>query len=607
MKETTRTIVYAVLGVAFSVGAYVVARVTEPEPVATFSKVGKPFYDDFDPADAARLELTAIPEGESEPQTFRVAYTDGMWRIESHHGYPAEAKDRLSKTAAAVIGLTRISLVGDRKDQYARFGVADPTSEDLADPAAAGKRIRLLDKDDRVLADLIVGKRAENNPAETSAEDDDAAKTKPLYYVRRPDEEQTYLARVELNVSTKFSDWIEPDLLKLDANDVRDVLIDNYQVATGRLKLPDGQVIPRDVKVDRETLELTRAEQWEDWKLEGLDDKTQSLDSAKIDALLKVVDQMTLLGVAPRLKIEGQTPLTADLQIKPPKSAKTMDAVVATFQRLAQDLQRKGFSIQLDPKNMRTDRIKTLLETKGAIPVELLSENGDLRVATDKGVVYYLHFGSLVIGTEKEIQIGGKPKPKAEPKAAGKKSNAGKKKAAAETAKDGDQDDTVRRYVLIRVEYDEKFYKDKPERPVKPVPPSRPVLVAPRPGPRQGRKRAPAVAQRPLPGGRRHPAVAKRPDPIAKFRNDLADYRSAKLQYETDLANYKKKKQTFDEDVKKVKQRVRRLNERFADWYYVISTQNMKRLTLTRKDLVKPKSAGDEKPPSKPPFQLPMR
>ena len=51
-----------------------------------------------------------------------------------------------------------------------------------------------------------------------------------MFYVRRPQDAETFKATLALNVSTKFSDWIQPDLLRMEEGDIRELLIKKYQV-----------------------------------------------------------------------------------------------------------------------------------------------------------------------------------------------------------------------------------------------------------------------------------------------------------------------------------------------------------------------------------------
>ena len=57
----------------------------------------------------------------------------------------------------------------------------------------------------------------------------------------------------------------------------------------------------------------------------------------------------------------------------------------------------------------------------------------------------------------------------------------------------------------------------------------------------------------------------------------------------------KRKKDEYDEKIKKGNDRVKELNARFADWYYIISEGVYNKVHLGRSDIVKKKEKKDEK------------
>ena len=56
----------------------------------------------------------------------RVMFKDKKWVIPSHNDYPADAKDRLSKTAAAVMDLDKDTIRSDGVKEQESMGVIDP-------------------------------------------------------------------------------------------------------------------------------------------------------------------------------------------------------------------------------------------------------------------------------------------------------------------------------------------------------------------------------------------------------------------------------------------------------------------------------------------------
>ena len=79
------------------------------------------------------------------------------------------------------------------------------------------------------LLDFIIGKEVKDHPEQR--------------YVRVPNQKRIYGVNVKADLSTRFSDWIETNLLKLDASRLRKVIIDHKSFN------PDnGTKVPLDVK-----------------------------------------------------------------------------------------------------------------------------------------------------------------------------------------------------------------------------------------------------------------------------------------------------------------------------------------------------------------------
>ena len=89
---------------------------------------------------------------------FKVMFKDGKWVIPSHHNYPADAKDRLAKTAGGRDGPDQghDPLRQRRGPRGARR--ARPARPEGRVCKGRGKRVTLRDKSEKVLADFIIGK-----------------------------------------------------------------------------------------------------------------------------------------------------------------------------------------------------------------------------------------------------------------------------------------------------------------------------------------------------------------------------------------------------------------------------------------------------------------
>src|SRR5207248_1458708 len=156
---------------------------------------------------------------------FRVQVVDGQWSIPSHSNYPADGKDRLAKTAASVMDLKKDILASDNPKDQEEFGVGDPQD---TGKKGRGKRVKLYDAAGTILADFIFGKETKQGPE--------------YRYVRVPDQKQTWAVKVKPDISVKFEDWVETDLLKIGSASLRKVLIDRYSFDSVEQKINGKQV-----------------------------------------------------------------------------------------------------------------------------------------------------------------------------------------------------------------------------------------------------------------------------------------------------------------------------------------------------------------------------
>lgn len=139
---------------------------------------GQAFFPTFtDLTQATSLEVWDYDAAQGGAVPFKVEVKDGVWTIPSKNGYPADGKDRLGKTAAAVMGLKRESLRSAREEDHVAMGVVDPTVETGGDEGR-GRRVTLRDGGGKVLADVILGKPVEG--------------AEGLRYVRLPAEKRVY-------------------------------------------------------------------------------------------------------------------------------------------------------------------------------------------------------------------------------------------------------------------------------------------------------------------------------------------------------------------------------------------------------------------------------
>ncbi|MDA1232881.1 MAG: DUF4340 domain-containing protein, partial [Planctomycetota bacterium] len=439
MNTMNRTLIFVAVAAFAVLTAFGVKYINRPVANADFADVGQDFFPEFaDPLKATLLSVAKYDAKAKEALNFSVKQDDkGLWVIPSHHDYPAEAADRLAKTASSFIGVRKMALQSRSKDDWGRYGVADPESDVAVDVSAEegdkdesrGTHVSLRDSGGNALVDLIIGKSVEGGNQQ--------------YYVRQPDKNNVYIAEVAADLSAKFSDWIEPDLLKLNQADIVQVVVDKYSIDEDR-----GEILKA------EMLEFDKDATSNKWTVAGLDAETESVKEGPINDLAKNLDQLKIVGVRP--KPEG---LNADLTV----SANMANNPVI-MQILQADMQRQGFFIARGENGQK----------------KLVSNEGELVAATKNGVRYTLYFGEVARGTAKDIEIGLNNKPSSEDDAA-KAATDDQKKVDSEDADDNPAEPELRppgeesgprRYLLVKVEFDESILGEKPTEPVAPEKPA---------------------------------------------------------------------------------------------------------------------------------------
>ncbi|MEZ6187140.1 MAG: DUF4340 domain-containing protein [Planctomycetota bacterium] len=286
MNETLKTLAFVAVAGGL-VAAAVHTRDTTPSTPEVFSLQGQPFFPEFeDWSRATSLEVYDFDATKNEPQAFKVEFKDGVWRIPSKNDYPADAKDQLSSIAGEFAKLERGQLrsrqgEGGAEQSWVQTqedcGVIDPRAPLELPTQGRGRRIVLRDRNDAVLADLIVG-----------AEVEDAYGKR---FVRRADEKQIYTATLDMQLSTTFADWIETDLLQLDTAaissiTVRRYTVDEEQIRLGRIYLDEEDTI---------VLGQTGVGQW---TVDGMREDQQA-SMAAVDSMTDTLGELTIKDVLP--------------------------------------------------------------------------------------------------------------------------------------------------------------------------------------------------------------------------------------------------------------------------------------------------------------------
>jgi FKBP-type peptidyl-prolyl cis-trans isomerase len=245
----------------------------EPPPKsASLGEVGTVFGKEAPIDQAADLTVWTWNDELKGAEIFQVKKDAGRWLIPSRYNYPADGATRLGKTSGSVLNVKRGRFVTNDQKQFEELGVIDPTAENLdAGAKGRGKRIALKDQSGGVLVDIIIGNTATG--------------TDGMKYVREKEKSEVYLAKIDAEISTKFIDWVEPDLLKVKKEDITTVKISDYSVneASGRIE-------------ERGQTTLAKQKDKDEWSSpEAPADKRVA--KAEVDKLLKAITELRLANI----------------------------------------------------------------------------------------------------------------------------------------------------------------------------------------------------------------------------------------------------------------------------------------------------------------------
>jgi hypothetical protein len=396
MNRTTIIMVALALG---SMGLAWSMRPIELPPVQ-FEDTGEALFAGFtDPTAATGLAVVAWDEKEAKVVRFEVEQKEGRWVIPSHNDYPADGTARMGKAAASFIDVKKDRYYGDNVADHAAFGVLDPEGpEGKGDEK--GQRITIKDASGTLLVDIIVGKEIAGRPG--------------FHYVRMPSgdgSKRVYGTELKLDISTKFEDWIEKDLLKVERDEFIAMIYDPYSVdeVEGRVT---GFNPVRAEAVD------PSATSKQDWK-PGAGTEVppgKQIDGMKVRQMLTQMASLKIVGVRPRPQVRN----------------------MIEQQILAQDMKRKGFFI-VPAADGRA---------------QLYGNEGTLSAITEDGIVYSLLFGEVTYESGISLSAG------LEPSATEPEDEKGVVEEAAAEGEDeegaeGDTNKQASRFIFVDVAYDE--------------------------------------------------------------------------------------------------------------------------------------------------------
>ena len=237
-------VIVAVLAIA---GGWYFGTATQPVEHASID-TGKLMFPDLTAKlkDARRIEIT------SKGKTTVIELKDGVWGVADRGGYPVEEP----KLRGLLTTLTELRLVEPRTtdpSEFSRLGVEDPS----ADKTGTANLLRVLDSAGKPIVEVIAGHRRMRTQGNVPEQ----------VYVRRPGDNQSWLAEGSLQADADPQIWLNRDIANISHSLITKVVAtkDNATVELTR----DGDKLKVTQPVEHPKLE--------DYKLDDVGRALESL------------------------------------------------------------------------------------------------------------------------------------------------------------------------------------------------------------------------------------------------------------------------------------------------------------------------------------------
>ncbi len=193
MNNRSLSMLVVAAGMALGGGWYFGSRTLPQEQKAV--DAGQTMF----PGLAPKLQKAARIEVIFQGKPTVVALKDGRWGLADRAGYPV----RDTKLHAMLTALTELRLVEPRTSDpasFARLGVEDPTQAE-----ANSHLLRVVDTDGKPILEVITGHRRMRTQGKVDEQ----------VYVRRPNENQAWLAEGALQVDHDPAQWLDRDVVNV--------------------------------------------------------------------------------------------------------------------------------------------------------------------------------------------------------------------------------------------------------------------------------------------------------------------------------------------------------------------------------------------------------
>lgn len=237
-----------------------------PEEVELSGKVGQLLFESFSPSQVRTIEIMKFNRDRQGLERMVLQRKGERWVIPAANDYAADNAIQIGRAISSVLERKVLDKISDDQEDHLKNGVIDPEEfQSVEIRSGLGQKIVLKDRNGQPLANLIVGLPLQNSEQQS------------LFCVRVPGEPQVYSVAFDADaLSTRFQDWVNPNLLNLRTQDSPEgqmpirVQIDSYRIdATRFAEAPKTPLYSAEIGqvVDRLAVRELKVAAGGDWKV----------------------------------------------------------------------------------------------------------------------------------------------------------------------------------------------------------------------------------------------------------------------------------------------------------------------------------------------------
>jgi hypothetical protein len=328
-----------------------------PEMIIVDAEVGKPLFPQYNANQVWGIDVTRYDREKRTAERIRLVRRGEEWVVPARQEFVANQTRLIGEVVNALNDRTVYEVKSENQQDHIRYGVLDPGEfTEVKNVAALGTKLALIDRNNKVIADLIVGLAEKNGDGK--------------HYVRVPGKPRIYTIEINPNIlTTNFTHWISPDLLRLQPTGasqprrVETIQLKNYRLGDDgngkkiRRSIYTATLAPLAERVEIRSLSVPAGDPPENWRTLQTTPQIES-------ALMGILQPLALFAIDDVSR----------------KSEPLRDAIAAAKE--VSDSLQAGFE-QLGFANARVE--------SGAW--EFDSANGQIAVATNDGVVTNIWIG----------------------------------------------------------------------------------------------------------------------------------------------------------------------------------------------------------------------